>query len=264
VRRRGEDGLDLSETERSLSVALDLLGADVVSDGCAATFSITGSTTRTSAVYYEFGECWTGSSTTASSTLTVDGIPEGTWHGEQVEPVPTQTSRCPAQDEPVNITFWDELTIAPLQQLYGSVGPMAANYDHGAWSEEVSPEASETFAVLLQARLAHDPDRPLGPEVGTGPVWQYLADWVAGAEDRGEDPVTYQRLIPQLIALLDCGDDCPTDEAGGDRGQAVQATLEAFQLLDGTNTEALSTQTEWWAWWEDVQAASADSGESGD
>lgn len=244
--------MDTDEAARMTSRALELLGIDVVDDGCRAILNVTATGSRTSA-RYSVGWCWTGWSYRITSALTVDGIAQASWSEEDEEP-PPQTIRVD-QCRPEGALVLDGNHIhtyltTPFQEMWGNLGFFAIEAARDTYRIPKGLELSDELLQLIASRLLAEPvTTDFYEEL---PLWYVLSNWADTASGFEPDSriATLRPLTPYLITLLERENAALLSDSARDGAAYVRISV-TLQHITGqfVGSEQLALPADWWAWW---------------
>ncbi len=250
--------IDAIETQVAASFAL--LGADLVDQGCDATFSAALSANRISA-NYEMGAgvsltCYPGWTFTGVSSMILDVTTVGTWQAEDTaEPPPaivfdsstSDADDCDDRDETLPPGTWETPLFAePFGELFGDLGHFAWDFASVGTSQvSVSDELVDVLAYALTR--SDDPTKSI----------MRLDSWTNDLAGRGDDASlnALVPLVPHLIGAWECA---PALASGANKAiqcspgnsRVPSTTGMLDDILTRITGEELYSQTQWWEWWE--------------
>jgi len=245
--------MDTDEAARMVSRALELLGIEVVDDGCQAVLSVTATGGRQMATY-SVGRCWTGWSYSLSTVLTVDGTAQASWsEGDNASPPgTTQAAECTPEGAYVLDTNYEHTYLTtPFQEMWGNLGFFAIEAARGGYRIPDGLEVTDEVLQLIATRLLTEP--MTGDFYGELPLWFVLTNWASLPSGFEPDPrvLTLRPLTPYLITLLEREDGALRSDAERDPTAFVSISL-TLQNITGQFAESpdLASPAEWRAWWE--------------
>lgn len=244
----GEQLPPSEEVAAGLADVLDLLGIEVVAEGCQASLRLTASGRRTSELY-SAGQttmrCGTGLVLSGETSLVVDGVQRHTWTVDVDTPPPATTESCPDEAALLSGDEWDdELVTAPLVEMFGVVAGYAE------------------WVGFVPAHIGID-DRP----APTTEEVEWLACWLSEGKaapmarlerlaqvEGNEGPLL--PLAPYLISLLDSAQSCTTCATAADFEEAESMALRLNFVLGqilGLIMPNGAPAADFWGFWEQRQ-----------
>lgn len=243
------DVMNTDEAARMTSRALELLGIEVVDDGCRAALNVEATGGRRMATY-SVGQCWTGWRYNISTVLTIDGTPQASWGVDDDRPPPgtIRVDECTPEGALILQTGSEHTILGPVfTDMWGNPGIFAIEAAHDSYRIPDGLELTDEVLQLAATTLLAEP--VTGDFYDELPLWFVLANWTDTSLDPDPRIVALRPLTPYLITLLEREGDALRADSERD-GAAYYYISLTLQNITGQGSQDLASPAEWWAWWE--------------